>query len=93
MTVTSAYDLGEACHLGLCLLHAVIDQRVALPQQAHACTKFRHCFPSFSTIKDSEHLHVFYAPPGVVLKWAIKSDTSLRLQAVRFLLTSCYQQK
>ena len=31
-------------HLGLFLLHAVIARGVALPQQAHACTKFHHCF-------------------------------------------------
>ena len=66
LTVTSACDLGEACHLGLYLLHAVMAQGVALLQQAHACTKFRHCIPSFSTINDSEHLRVFYAPRGVV---------------------------
>ena len=30
LTVTSACDLGETCHLGLYLLHAVIAQGVAL---------------------------------------------------------------
>ena len=44
LTVTSACDLGETCHLGLFLLHAVTAQEMALPQQAHACTKFHHCF-------------------------------------------------
>ena len=44
LTVTSACDLGETCHLRLFLLHAVIAQRVAFLQQAHACTKFHHCF-------------------------------------------------
>ena len=51
LTVTSACDLGEACHLGLYLLHAVIAQRVALPQQAHACTKFHHCFQHSQRLK------------------------------------------
>ena len=53
LTVTSFCDFGKACHLGLYLRHAVIAQGVALPLQAHACTKFHHCFPSFSTVKDS----------------------------------------
>ena len=44
LTLTSACDLGETCHLCLFLLHAVIAQGVALLQQAHACTKFHHCF-------------------------------------------------
>ena len=44
LTVTSACDLRETCHLGLYLLHAVITQGMALPQQAHAYTKFHHCF-------------------------------------------------
>ena len=53
LTVTSPCDLGKASHLGLYLRHAVIAQGVALLQQAHACTKFHHCFPSFSTVNDS----------------------------------------
>ena len=44
LTVTSACDLGETCHSGLFLLHAVIAHGMASPQQAHACTKFHHCF-------------------------------------------------
>ena len=55
-----------------------------------------HGLPSSSAINDSEHLRVFYAPLGVVCytgrsnqEW---ENTLLRLEAVRFLLTSCYQQ-
>ena len=44
LTVTYACDLGKMCHLGLYLLHAVIAPGMALLQQAHACTKFHHCF-------------------------------------------------
>ena len=44
LTITSACDLGETCQLGLFLLNAVIAQGMALPRQAHACTKFHHCF-------------------------------------------------
>ena len=65
LTVTSACDLDEACHSGLYLLLVHIAQGVALPQQAHAGTQFRHCFPSFGSINGNEHLHEFYAPPGV----------------------------
>ena len=43
-TVTSSSDLGETFHPGLYLLHAVIAHGMALLQQAHACTKFHHCF-------------------------------------------------
>ena len=50
LTVTSACDLGEACYLGLYLLHAVIAQGVALPQQADTCTKFHHFLTAQSTI-------------------------------------------
>ena len=39
LTVASACDLGEMCHLGLYLLHAVIARGMALLQQAHAHTK------------------------------------------------------
>ena len=61
ITVTSACDLGETCHLGLNLLHAVIAQGMALLQQAHACTKFHHCFQQSTTVKLQR---VLYAPPG-----------------------------
>ena len=44
LTLTSACDLVDTCHLCLYLPHAVIAQGVALLQQAHACTKFHHCF-------------------------------------------------
>ena len=48
LTVTSACDLGEACHLGLYLLHAVRAQGAAFLQQS-------------TTVK---LLRVFYAPTG-----------------------------
>ena len=66
LTVTSACDLGQVCHLGPNLLHAVLAQGAALFQQAHTCTNFHHCIPSFSTINDSEPERVLYAPLGVV---------------------------
>ena len=44
LTVTHACDRGKMCHLGLFLLHAIKAHGMALPQQAHACTKFHHCF-------------------------------------------------
>ena len=34
LTVTSACDLGEMCHLGLYLLHAVTAQGMALPERS-----------------------------------------------------------
>ena len=50
VSVTSACDLGEACHLGLFLVHAIIANWWH-SQEVHACTKFHRCFPSFSTVE------------------------------------------
>ena len=86
--VTSACDLGETCHLGLYLLHAVIAQGIALPQQAHACTKFHHCFRHSQR---QLNFSAFFTP-----RRAIKSGVAkhpLQLQAVWFLLTSCHHQQ
>ena len=47
-------------------------QGVALSQQAHACTKFYHCFPSFSTVNDRGILARVLRPAGRwVTKWKI----------------------
>ena len=65
LTVTSACNLGEACHLALCLLHAVIAQKVALSQQARM-----HQVPSLLSAQPTtvELQRVFYAPPGDFIK-------------------------
>ena len=87
-TVTSACDLGEMCHLGLFLLHAVIAQRVALLQQAHTCTKIHHC------LQQSQQQLTLSA--YFTLRRAMKSGVGKhppRLQAVWFLLTSCHHQR
>ena len=52
LTDTSACDLGVVCHVGLFMVHAVIAKGLALPQQAHACTRFVRSFLSFSTVDD-----------------------------------------
>ena len=60
LTVTSACDLGEVCHLG----HASYRSG-GTPQQAHACTKFHHCVQHRQRQLNSS---AFFTP-----RWAIQS--------------------
>ena len=55
-TATSACDLGEVCHLGLCLLHAIIAKGW------HSPNRLTHV-PSAQSTK-VEFKRVFDAPPG-----------------------------
>ena len=88
LTATSACDLGDTCHLGLFLLHEVKAQGMALHQQAHACTKFHHCFQHSQR---QLNLSAYFTP-----RQAIKSGGGKHLptlQAVWFLITSCHHQQ
>ena len=59
LTIMSGCDLGEMCHLGLYLLHAVIVQVVVPNKLTHAPSSNI----AFNTVNDSQTLS-FYAPPG-----------------------------
>ena len=83
LTVTSACDLGEMCHLGLHLLHGVMAQWMALHQQAHACTKFHRCFQLSTTVKLER---VFLHPAGRLHQKVGKQNLCLLMyQFIRYV--------
>ena len=70
----SACDLGEMCHLGLCLLHAIMAQGVALTQQAHACTKSHHSFQHNQRQLNSS---AYSTPRGRCVKISLTDTTNI----------------
>ena len=84
LTVISACDLGEACHLGLFPMHAI----TAKGRHSQTGSRIQQVPSSYTpNICSCIFWRVFNAPPGVACWKKMTLPPPLRLQAVRFLLS------
>ena len=94
LTVTCAWDLGEACHLGLCLLHAIIAKgwHSSPPNTLTHAPSSNIAFRRLARSTTVELNSSAFSTLRRAIRSGVRKHTLLRLQAVRFPLTSCHQQ-